>query len=320
MQTHRYRISTMTIFLVSAVLLGCTTGAASQAKSTTGSIRWGGLERTYRIYVPPSHNITKPMPLVIVLHGGGGNGERMERLSLGGFNTLSDKEGFIAVYPDGIEKHWNDGREKVRYRAHREKIDDVGFLSALIDELVKQQNVDDKRVYITGFSNGAMLSNRLACELTGKIKAIVPVAGNMPYDLTPHCSPSKPISVLMISGTKDLMMPWEGGEARFNRLEFGRVQSVAETIKFWVAHNRCMPQPVITWEPDKVPQDDTRVRKEAYGGCRNGTEVILYAIDGGGHTWPGGSQYLPERVIGRTSKDINANEVVWNFFKKLDMQ
>jgi polyhydroxybutyrate depolymerase len=255
------------------------------------------------------------MPLVIALHGGGGTGERMERLSLGGFNTLADKEGFVVVYPDGIERHWNDGRGKVRYRAHREKIDDVGFMSALIDELVKRQNIDDKRVYITGISNGAMLSNRLGCELTGKIAAIAPVAGNMPYDLAPQCSPSEPISVLMISGTEDPMMPWEGGEARFNRSKFGRVLSAAETIKFWVANNRCIPRPVITWEPDKDPQDGTRVRKEAYGGCRKGTEVILYAIEGGGHAWPGGFQYLPERVIGRTSEDIDANDVVWNFFK-----
>jgi len=240
----------------------------------------------------------------------------MRKLTLGGFNILSDKEGFAVVYPDGVEKHWNDGRKKVRYRSHREKIDDIGFISALIDHLVKERNIDKRRIYITGISNGAMMSNRLACELAGKIAAIAPVAGNMPYDLLPHCSPSRPVSVLMISGTNDSMIPWEGGEARFKRFEFGKVLSVAETIKFWVAHNRCKPTPDITWEPDSNPQDGTRVRKETYGGCREGTEVILYAIEGGGHTWPRGLQYLPERIVGKTSDDIDANKVIWSFFKK----
>jgi polyhydroxybutyrate depolymerase len=288
----------------------------SKGNDHAGSMIHNGLERTYRIHIPSSHDKSKPMPMVIALHGGGGTGEKMEKHTLGGFNTLSDKEGFIVVYPDGIEKHWNDGRKKVRYRAHREKIDDIGFISALIDELVKQQNIDNKRIYITGISNGAMLSNRLACELTGKITAIAPVAGNMPYDLAPHCSPSKPIPVLMINGTKDPMMPWEGGEASFGRLKFGRVLSAMETIQFWVAHNQCLPIPVITWEPDTDPQDGTRVRKEAYNGCKDGTDVILYAIENGGHTWPGGSQYMPEMIVGKTSRDIDANEVIWSFFER----
>jgi polyhydroxybutyrate depolymerase len=181
---------------------------------------------------------------------------------------------------------------------------------------VKRQNIDNKRIYIAGISNGAMLSNRLACELTGKVTAIAPVAGNMPYDLAPHCSPSKPISVLMISGTKDPMMPWEGGEVSFGRLKFGKVLSVMETIKFWVAHNRCTPTPVVTWEPDKDPQDGTRVRTETYRGCKDGKEVTLYAIENGGHTWPGGLQYMPERTVGKTSRDIDAGEILWQFFRR----
>ena len=99
------------------------------------SIDHGGLRRSYRIHIPPSFDRTKPTPLVLALHGGGGSGWHMERLTLGGFNTLSDKEGFIVVYPDGIERHWNDGRLKVKYRTHKEKIDDVGFLSALRPEI-----------------------------------------------------------------------------------------------------------------------------------------------------------------------------------------
>lgn len=310
------RKATLGVLLGAVTLLTCAAGAVQQPESATGSLIFDGLKRTYVIHVPPSPGKTKPMPLVIALHGGGGTGEKMERLTLGGLNKLSDREGFVVVYPDGIEEHWNDGRDKVKYRAHREKINDVGFLSALIDHLGEGGNIDKDRVYVTGISNGAMMSNRLACELTGRIKAIAPVAGNMPYDLAPHCSPSRPIPVLMISGTKDPMMPWEGGEAHFLRLKFGKVLSVPETIKFWVTHNRCAPTPVIAWEPDKNPQDGTRVRKEVYTGCETGAEVILYGVEGGGHTWPEGHGYLPEKLIGKTSEDIDANELIWNFFKK----
>lgn len=316
---HGRRKAALAVLLGTVTLLACTAGAVQRPKPVTGSLTWDGLKRTYVIHVPASSDKSRPMPLVIALHGGGGTGKKMERLTRGGFNRLSDREGFVVVYPDGIEEHWNDGREKVKYRAHREKIDDVGFLSALIDHLAEGGTIDKSRVYVTGISNGAMMSNRLACELTGRIKAIAPVAGNMPYDLVARCLPSRPIPVLMISGTKDPMMPWEGGEAHFLRQKFGKVLSVPETIKFWATHNRCAPEPVVTREPDKDPQDGTRVRKEVYAGCASGTEVILYPVEGGGHTWPGGYRYLPEKLIGKTSEHIDANELIWGFFKKHGM-
>jgi polyhydroxybutyrate depolymerase len=240
----------------------------------------------------------------------------MEELTLRGLNRLSDKEGFIVVYPDGIEKHWNDGRENVNYRAHREKIDDVGFISALIDHLAKQYHTDVKRVYATGVSNGAMMSFRLACELSEKISAVAPVAGSMPENMPSKCTPSRPIPVLMISHTEDPLVPWGGGEIRFGLRRFGRVLSVGETVTFWATHNQCSSPPNITWGPDKDSKDGTRVRKESYHPCRESSEVVLYAIEGGGHTWPGGDQYLPEWIIGKTSRDIDANEVIWSFFKR----
>jgi len=304
------------LFLFCGVLLvfSFQNGIASQESRPGDSIIFAGLERTYRIYMPPSYDKSTPLPLLIALHGGGGSGEKMEELTLGGFNRLSDQEGFIVVYPDGIEKHWNDGRENVKYRAHREKIDDVGFISALIDHLVKQYNIDIKRVYVTGISNGAMMSFRLGCELSEKIAAIAPVSGAMPKDLV--CSPLRPVSVLVISNKEDPMVPWEGGEIRFGRQRFGEVLSVEESVRLWVHHNQCSSSPANLLEPDKDPQDGTRVRREEYGQGKEGTEVVLYAIEGGGHTWPGGQQYLPAWIIGKTSRDIDANEVIWNFFKR----
>lgn len=285
----------------------------------TGSIAWEGLNRTYLVHIPPTYDRTKSMPLVIALHGGGGTGEDMVALTLGGFNTLSDNEGVIVVYPDGtrfssmIKVRWNDGRDE-RYS----QADDVGFISALIDHLVKEYNVDSKCVYATGISNGAHMSMRLARELSDKIAAVAPVAYAMQEKYASVPMSTRPMSVLVMTGTKDPFTPWEGGETPdpTGQRMLGRVLSVPATVKVLVAHNECSSTPTITWEPDRDPQDGTRVRKELYGNGKDGTEIILYAIEDGGHTWPGGWQYLPERTVGKTSRDIDANEVIWSFFKK----
>ena len=281
-----------------------------------GSIIWDGLERTYLLHIPPSWNKTNPMPLLIALHGGGGTSEgMMEVTTNGGFNTLSDKEGFIVAYPDATDKHWNDFRNDM-LAADVEEIDDVGFISALIDHLVETLNVDPNHVYVTGMSNGAMMTHRLALELSDKITAVATVAGNIPEDQSQSdIIPKRAIPVLIISGTDDPMMPWDGGYV-VKQPKRGKVISVPETVKYWVNYNRCSPTPTITWGPDRYPQDGTRVRREVYSKDKNGTEVILYAVEGGGHTWPGGSSHLRKIIAGKTSKDINANEVIWDFFKK----
>lgn len=282
----------------------------------TRSITWDGLERTYRIHIPPSYDETKPAPVVIALHGGGGKGKNMQKLTLGGFNRLADREGFIVVYPDGIGRHWNDGREGVNYRAHREKIDDAGFISALIDRLTGELNIDRERVYATGISNGAMMSYRLACELPEKFAAIAPVAGAMPLNLSSRCSTSRPVPVLIIDGKDDPMVPWEGGNVRLGPLKLGKISSVPETVDYWVTRDNCSSPPSVAQETDTHPQDGTKIMQEVYTGCAEGSEVILYTIEGGGHTWPGGYQYLPEIIVGKTSRDMDASEVIWAFFKK----
>lgn len=294
--------------------------AAAQSRgpvSRPGSIHHGGIERTYRIHLPSSAGKAGPMPLVLALHGGGGTGLNMEQLTLGGLNRLSETLGFAVVYPDGVDRHWNDGRGVQDYRAHRENVDDVGFISALIEHLAQTQGINRSRVYAAGISNGGLLSMRLAHELSHGIAAIAPVAISMTDKIAAMRAPARPISVVLVPGTHDTLVPWDGGNLGFpGGRAVGRVLSVPDTVRYWVTHNRCAPSPAITWEPDRDPNDGTRVRREAYGGCSEGTEVILYAVEGGGHTWPGGLQYLPERVIGRTSRDIYANEVIWDFFRK----
>jgi polyhydroxybutyrate depolymerase len=280
----------------------------------SSSILNGGLQRTYTVHIGGSYNETRPTPLLIVLHGGGGTGQGMNKLT--SFNAIADRENFIVVYPDGYEKHWNDGRGVRQYRAQVQNVDDVGFISALIDHLSDGLNINAKRVYVTGISNGAMMSHRLGCELSQKIAAIAPVAGNIPVNMASLWTLSRPVSVLIINGTEDPLVPWEGGNVHLGRLELGQVLSVEDTVKFWLTNDKCSSPPIISQLPDKDPADGTRVRAETYGGCQDGAEVVLYAVEGGGHTWPGGLQYSSELIIGRTSRDFNASEVIWQFFKE----
>ena len=231
------------------------------------------------------------------------------------FNSLADKEGFIIVYPEAYEHHWNDGRGDPGIRAQAENIDDVAFISALIDQLVQDLNIDKKMVYATGISNGAIMSNRLGCELSDKIAAIAPVAGNIPQKTASTWSPSRAVSVLIINGTEDPIVPYNGGEVSFLSFKTGKVISVADTVKFWVSKDGCPAAPEMEQLPDLTPDDSTSTIIERYTGCRDGTEVVLYKVIGGGHTWPGGLQYMPEKFIGKTSRDFSATETIWQFFK-----
>ena len=300
------------IFLI---LFSSLTGSGQRSSFISDS-----LKRTYNIHFPISYDKSVKLPLVIALHGRGGKGKSMILITRKGFNTLADKEGFIMVYPDGIERNWNDGRmdEEANDRAHKENIDDVGFISSLIDSMIKQYGANPKQVYITGISNGAIMAYRLACELSHKIAAISPVAGNIPYLLVHECSPIRHVSVLAINNVNDPLVPYEGGNiyTGVRKLNLGKVISTDETIGFWVNRNQCSALPVVTEEPDRSPKDGTSVMSKKYTNDIDGTEVILYTVFGGGHTWPGGFQYLPRRIIGKTSRDINANEIIWSFFKK----
>jgi polyhydroxybutyrate depolymerase len=314
---NKYRILTFTMAFAGLFLISFGFTGNSDRKE---SLMHNGLERTFRIHLPGRAASSFQKPLVIALHGRGGNGESMIFLTRRGFNNLADRDTFIVVYPDGIDRNWNDGRmdEEADDRAHRENIDDVGFISALIDHMINNYNADPGRVYVTGISNGAIMSYRLGCELSSKITAIAPVDGNIPFLIMHECSPAEPVSVLAINNVEDPLVPFEGGEiwGHFHRVRLGKVMSVNESIGFWVRRNNCSEIPLIDQMPDTDPADGTRVLRKRFINGIDGTEVVLYKVDGGGHTWPGGVQYLPAWLIGKTSRDINANEVIWNFFKR----
>jgi polyhydroxybutyrate depolymerase len=224
-------------------------------------------------------------------------------------NAIADREDFIVVYPQGTNNFWNDGRERAP------QADDVGFIRLLIAHLEKTLNVDSRRIYAAGISNGGMFTQRLACELGDKIAAMASVAASMPENYSVRCRPTDAISVLMIHGTDDPLVPYRGGALPPASNIGGKVWPVADTIKYWAAHDKCSDKPNINYLPDKDSQDRTVTRHEEYVGCFRGTDVVLYVVEGGGHTWPGANQYLPERVVGTTARDFDGSEVIWDFFK-----
>jgi polyhydroxybutyrate depolymerase len=260
----------------------------------------GGVTRRYFLYLPSTWHRDRPVPLVLVFHGGGGRASGIAPHT--GFSRLAEREGFVVAYPQGLNGRWNDGRG---YAATH---DDVGFVRALLDTLGHELAIDPRRVYATGISNGAMFAYRLACDLPGTFAAVAPVAGAMPADLAPACAHTQPVSVLAFQGTADPLMPYFGGGVARRR---GRVLSAERSIAFWATTTGCAVAPVTMDEPDRVT-DGTRVRRTVYETCREGRAVELYTIEGGGHTWPGGPPVGGS--VGRVTREIDATPVIWAFF------
>lgn len=303
------RVALGTAFVV-AVLTGCP-GANGGVRYET--LMHGGLERTYAIFVPSALHDDVAPPLVLVLHGGRGNARKMMYLT--GFNAIAEREGFVVVYPEGIGNQWNDGRGVSFGREDFTDVDDVGFINSLLDTVIAGYGVDPARVYVTGASNGGMMSHRLACELSHRFAAAAPVIANMPEPFADTCDPTEPISILAINGTDDALVPYEGGIVARDP-DRGRVISVDETIALWLEHNGITSEPEVTLLPDTDPDDGTRVTRERHHGD-NGIDVVLYRVDGGGHTWPGGPAYQRQRLLGTVSRDFSASETIWEFFKGL---
>ena len=288
------------------------------------SLEFDGVTRTFLVHTPPAYDGKKMLPLVLCFHGGLGSGKQMERTT--GFSQLADRENFIVVYPDGINQQWNDGRGTTFSGATT--ANDVGFVSALIADMQKNYKIDARRIYATGVSNGGIFSHRLGVEMSDKFAAIATVVANLPVDpktaqpIAPGAGKTKPLSVLMINGTDDTFVKWNGGRVRGST---GEVTSVAQTVLSWVKADGCRQTPQIENLPDKFPDDGTTVRRESYNGCKEGAEVVLYAIVGGGHGWHGSSSGgeragFIRNFTGNLSREINSTEVIWEFFKKHSKQ
>ncbi len=269
-------------------------------------------ERTFLIHVPPKYDKSKPTPLVVAYHGLGLPASMMP--SYTNLDATADKYGFIVVYPAGITLSWNAGARKGPLAEAR--ADDVKFTRAMLDDLEKVLNIDKRRVYATGMSNGGMLCYKLANEVSDRFAAIAPVSGTMTYS---EITSKRAVPVIHFHGTDDGVVGYDQKREMLGGLVY--VASAPDTIAAWVKFDGCKAKPVETEMPDKE-KDGTTVTKIDFGTGRDGSEVVLYTIKGGGHTWPGvtpPAKQLSDRFLGLATFDISANELMWEFFAKHPM-
>lgn len=280
------------------------------------TLQHDGYEREYLVHAPKGIDSGQSLPLIFVIHGGGGKAEKMSGMMFHRFNQLADRDKFIVVYPQGIEKSWNDGRNSDAIFSQKHDVDDLGFFSKLIDKMISEYPVDPERVFATGISNGGFMSFQLGCNLSHKIRAIAPVTAQLSETLQNDCERDVPVSLMIINGTNDPLVPYDGGVVRAFGKNRGNILSTAATIAYWKDQIGCTATPIEKTFPNRNPNDGTRVISYTYDNCQNNNQVVLYKIEGGGHTWPGGMQYLGERLVGKTSRDINACDEIWQFFSQ----
>ncbi|MFQ5604141.1 MAG: FlgD immunoglobulin-like domain containing protein, partial [bacterium] len=264
--------------------------------------------------------VSSPRPLVVLLHGGGGNIDSF--LGLDGKKApfklwldIADEEKLFLAIPQGYQKHWNDCRGDC---IHCGDEDDVGFLNEMINQLTNKYAIDTTRIYATGESNGGLMSYRLAFELSDRITAIAAIIAALPA-INICDGPEKPIPVLIMNGTSDKFIPWQGGLS-INQGS-GSFLSASETVDFWVNYNNCDTIPESYDFPDGPYEDSSTVHRDIYSNGTQNTEVVHYRVDGGGHNSPSIEQqyadwFLKLAGLGAQNHDIEMSREVWGFFKR----
>jgi polyhydroxybutyrate depolymerase len=267
-----------------------TPAATIPAGESQQTLTINGLERTYLLHIPPGIDSGQPVPVVFALHGYDNEiyFEISDLVNMTGFNEIADKNGFVLVYPSGISGVWNTGI--CCGVAVENKVDEAGFFRKILTELGKQLTVDTKRVYATGFSLGGMLAFRLACEMSDTFAAITPVAGALTFS---PCQPIQPVSIMQVHGKRDTSVPYAGGLGGF-MTGITTFPAVEETLAAWAKLDGCAATATTTQETIAI--------HTSYAGCKDGSSVELYTIDGMGHSWP--SQYV-----------LPVSQMIWDFFK-----
>lgn len=267
---------------------------------------YSGKERKFLVHLPPQYDGRTPTPLVVALHGGGGDLGFAKRMF--GLSQKADKEGFIVAYPNGtgrLKNHilmWNAGECCGYAEAHR--IDDVNFIREFIHQLQSEYNVDKRRVYLVGFSLGGMMCHRLACELSDEVTAVAVVSGSMNGR---EKTPKNPVPMLIIHGLADKHVPIQGGAGKLAKWGFNvHAMPLEYSINYWVSHNGCQPTPIV--------EKQGIVERRTYPGGKDGSEVTVYTIDGYRHSWPGGHRAWP--LADTPCPVFSATDACWDFFAR----
>ncbi len=244
-----------------------------------------GVQRTYELRLPPSYVEGQPTPLLLAFHGNPDTGAGFEARS--GLTPAAAEAGFISVYPDGIDGTWGT--------------EDILLVHNLIRHLGDHLSIDRGRVYVAGFSAGGTITQLFACSLADELAAAVAVGATLESDIADACRPAREIPILFVHGTEDQAFPWEGRDiGTLARL------SVEATLDRWRQLNRCFGDAAVDWLPDLV-DDGTRVWTERWTDCQRDAEVMLYGIEGGGHTWPAGSGPFPPGLV---TQEISSVEII----------
>lgn len=280
--------------------------------------------RFYSVHIPQCYSEGQAIPVIINFHGGSSTAEKSEE-GIGGMNRKADESCFIAVHPSGLssvnqpgkQQYWNAGT-LVQIKEIDPSIDDVGFISKMLDELEAKFSIDAKKVYATGISNGAWMAYRLACELSDRITAIAPISGGL---ILENCNPKRPIPIIHFHGIKDPGWPYYGGNSCWTDTYRPPIK---DTIQRWINIDKCADKPQITYQKGEVAC-------ETYS-CQLSSKITFCTIEGGGHTYPGGAtfqQLIPKwdddcalgqgRGVGKTTQDIRALDAMWEFFKDISL-
>ena len=286
--------------LFSSLIMGFTLTAQQVVNH---NFEYDGEIREYLVYLPPSYVEGMSLPLVLNFHGFGSTAT--EQAFYSNFSAIADTANFIVVYPQGLFRNIIAGGSGNHWNAHfGTDVDDLGFINRLIDYLYTDYNIDLKRVYATGMSNGGYMSYHLACELSDRIAAIASVTGAMVATQEMNCPIERPIPLMQIHGTADDVVPYNGAPPL--------QASIPDIVDFWVSQNACSLPPTEVEVADINTSDNSMASYQHYF-CDAGTEVIFYTIENGGHSWPGA---IPLAQLGVTNQDFNASEVIWAFFNR----
>ncbi|HET9304576.1 MAG TPA: PHB depolymerase family esterase [Candidatus Sulfotelmatobacter sp.] len=313
-----------------------------QAQETKEKVTVDGVDREFNVRLPSGYDSQQHYPVVILLHGMNQDPDDIERLTR--FDELADKDGVIVVYPAALHGRWNVGvrpqqrprmgpgpRRRWGYpgggypgggggypggqRPNREPDqqhrmgppEDVAFINQMLDQIGSKFSADSSRIYAVGLSAGGMMSLRLGCAISERFAAVAAVGAAMPKTMV--CVPSRPVPAVMVNGTSDPVVPYGGGTEHNLNLQ---TLSVEDSAKAWAKINHCAEKP----EHSKLPahgKGGMETKVETFGGCQQNAQVVLYSVKGAGNTWPGGEQYEAEKAVGKTSSDLDTNQVIWSF-------